>query len=33
MGKLLTAPEVAELLGLRIDYIYKLAREEQIPHN
>ena len=32
MGKLLTAPEVAEILGLRLDHVYKLAREEQIPH-
>jgi excisionase family DNA binding protein len=32
MGRLLTAPEVAELIGMRTDFIYRLAREERIPH-
>jgi excisionase family DNA binding protein len=32
MGRLLTAQEVAELIGMRTDYVYQLAREERIPH-
>ena len=31
-GQLLTAPEVAELIGMRTDYVYALARSDQIPH-
>lgn len=30
--RLLRAEDVAERLQLRIDHIYKLAREGQIPH-
>ena len=29
--KLLTAPEVAEILRLRVDHVYKLSREGKIP--
>ena len=29
---LLRAEDVAELLQLRVDHIYKLARENRIPH-
>ena len=31
-GKLLTAPEVAGLLGMRTDFVYALARRGEIPH-
>jgi excisionase family DNA binding protein len=30
--RLLRAEDVAEQLQLRVDHIYKLAREGQIPH-
>lgn len=30
--RLLRAEDVAERLQLRVDHIYKLAREERIPH-
>jgi excisionase family DNA binding protein len=30
--RLLTADDVAELLGMRTDFIYRLAREGRIPH-
>jgi excisionase family DNA binding protein len=30
--RLLTAEDVAEQLRLRVDHVYKLAREQQIPH-
>jgi excisionase family DNA binding protein len=30
--KLLRAPQVVELLGMRTDFIYRLAREDRIPH-
>lgn len=30
--RLLTAEEVAEILGMRVDYIYALSRRGQIPH-
>ena len=30
--RLLTAEDVAELLQLRVDHIYKLARRNEIPH-
>ena len=30
--QLLRADDVAERLQLRVDHIYKLARERQIPH-
>lgn len=31
-NKLLTADQVAEVLGMRTDFIYRLAREGRIPH-
>ena len=31
-GQLLTAEEVAEILGMRVDYVYSLSRRGQIPH-
>lgn len=31
--RLLTAEDVAELIGMRTDYVYKLARRDQIPHH
>jgi excisionase family DNA binding protein len=30
--RLLDAEQVADLLGLRVDHIYKLARQGRIPH-
>lgn len=30
--RLLTAEDVAELIGMRTDYVYALARSNQIPH-
>jgi excisionase family DNA binding protein len=30
--RLLTAEDVAELIGMRVDYVYRLAREDRIPH-
>jgi excisionase family DNA binding protein len=30
--RLLTAPEVSEILTLPVGHVYKLAREERIPH-
>jgi excisionase family DNA binding protein len=30
--RLLTAPEVSEILTLPVDHVYKLARQERIPH-
>ena len=30
--RLLTAPQVAELIGMRTDYVYALARRKDIPH-
>lgn len=30
--RLLRAEEVAERIGMRTDYIYALARRDQIPH-
>ena len=29
---LLDAPQVAEILGMRVDFIYSLARRGEIPH-
>jgi excisionase family DNA binding protein len=29
---LLDAEHVAEILGMRVDYIYRLARRDEIPH-
>lgn len=31
-GRLLTADEVAEIIGMRVDYVYALSRRGQIPH-
>jgi excisionase family DNA binding protein len=31
-NRLLTAPEVGELLALPVDHVYALARKGQIPH-
>lgn len=31
-GCLLTAEEVAEIIGMRVDYVYALTRRQQIPH-
>lgn len=31
-GRLLTAEEVAEIIGMRVDYVYELSRRGQIPH-
>lgn len=31
-GRLLTAEEVAEIIGMRVDYVYALSRRRQIPH-
>lgn len=31
-GRLLTAEEVAEIIGMRVDYVYALSRRNQIPH-
>ncbi len=31
-SRLLTAEDVAELIGMRTDYVYALARREEIPH-
>jgi excisionase family DNA binding protein len=31
-GRLLTAEEVAEIIGMRVDYVYALSRRGQIPH-
>jgi excisionase family DNA binding protein len=30
--RLLTAEDVAELIGMRTDYVYRLARRDAIPH-
>jgi excisionase family DNA binding protein len=30
--RLLTAPEVSEILALPVDHVYKLARRDEIPH-
>lgn len=30
--RLLTAEEVAEIIGMRVDYVYALSRRGQIPH-
>jgi excisionase family DNA binding protein len=30
-SRLLTAPQVAELIGMRVDFVYKLSREGRIP--
>lgn len=30
--RLLTADEVAEIIGMRVDYVYTLSRRGQIPH-
>jgi excisionase family DNA binding protein len=32
VGPLLDAPKVAELIGMRVDYVYALARREEIPY-
>jgi excisionase family DNA binding protein len=29
---LLTAEDVAEMIGMRVDYVYALSRRNQIPH-
>jgi excisionase family DNA binding protein len=29
--RLLTALQVADLIGMRVDYVYKLSREGKIP--
>jgi excisionase family DNA binding protein len=31
-GRLLDAHQVAEILGMRTDYVYRLARRDEIPH-
>lgn len=31
-GHLLTADEVAQILAMRVDYVYALSRRGQIPH-
>jgi excisionase family DNA binding protein len=31
-GRLLNATDVAGMLGMRVDYIYALARRDEIPH-
>jgi excisionase family DNA binding protein len=31
-ARLLTAEEVAEIIGMRVDYVYALSRRGQIPH-
>jgi excisionase family DNA binding protein len=30
--RLLTADEVAEIIGMRVDYVFALSRRNQIPH-
>lgn len=30
--RLLSAEEVAEIIGMRVDYVYALSRSGQIPH-
>jgi excisionase family DNA binding protein len=30
--RLLTAEDVAQILGMRTDFLYRLAREGRIPH-
>lgn len=30
-GRLLTAEEVAEIIGMRVDYVYALSRRGRIP--
>ena len=30
--RLLTADEVAEIIGMRVDYVYALSRRNRIPH-
>ena len=30
--RLLTADDVAEILGMRTDFVYALARRDEIPH-
>lgn len=32
MDRLLTAEAVAEIVGLRVDYIWALCRANEIPH-
>lgn len=31
-ARLLTAEEVADIIGMRVDYVYALSRRGQIPH-
>jgi len=31
-SKLLDADQVAEVIGMRVDYVYALCRRGQIPH-
>ena len=31
-GRLLTAEEVAQVLGMTVDFVYSLCRRDQIPH-
>lgn len=31
-NRLLNAEEVAELIGMRVDFVYALARRDEIPH-
>lgn len=31
-ARLLTAEEVAEIIGMRVDYVYALSRGGKIPH-
>jgi excisionase family DNA binding protein len=31
-GRLLTAPQVSEVLALPVDHVYRLVREGRIPH-
>jgi excisionase family DNA binding protein len=31
-SRLLTAEDVAEIIGMRVDYVYALSRRGQIPH-
>ena len=32
MSGLLNADQIAELIGMRVDYVYALARRDAIPH-
>lgn len=32
LGRLLTAEEVSEIVGLSVEYVWALCRREEIPH-